>query len=389
MKDMYPASNTIVVQLVEDITAIAEEITVTDASAFPAAPNFATIGTDNNAEVIVYQGVDLGNNKLTGCLRGQSYTTARPWVTGAFVYHSWTAQLANNMMVNIRDISSNKANLSQLCNPNILHNWDFRNPVNQRGHTSYSTGGNVVYSIDRFHLAGGSGSVSIGNGSIGLTADTANFELGQRIENYGRLNGMPLTLSLDVGGTIYKGSAVVDTNVNSTPINVPIAATGFQLQLRIIPELSICAARIFAPGPSTGNLQDIRRIKLEVGAVSTLANDPPADYGVELAKCQRYFLRLATWNVGKIGTGGCDREKANILIPLPTRLRINPVMTYGNISDITIHTGGSMIAATSVTVGSIASNAIELVVYAEGLTSGNAGNLRLINSGYIDLDANL
>lgn len=108
MQDMYPAANTIIVQLLEDITAAVDEITVTDASAFPAAPNFATIGTDNNAEVIVYQGIDLGNNKLTGCLRGQSYTVARAWATGAFIYHSWTAQLANNMMANIDYLKENK-----------------------------------------------------------------------------------------------------------------------------------------------------------------------------------------------------------------------------------------------------------------------------------------
>ena len=34
---------------------------------------------------------------------------------------------------------------------------------------------------------------------------------------------------------------------------------------------------------------DIRAAKLELGTVSTLANDPPMDFGAELLKCQRYF----------------------------------------------------------------------------------------------------
>lgn len=102
LENMYPASNTLVVQLIADISASAQEIAVTDATAFPAAPNFATIGTDNSAEVILYQGIDVGNNALTGCLRGQSETSPQTWGTGAFIYHSFTSTNANAIMNNIR-----------------------------------------------------------------------------------------------------------------------------------------------------------------------------------------------------------------------------------------------------------------------------------------------
>ena len=37
----------------------------------------------------------------------------------------------------------------------------------------------------------------------------------------------------------------------------------------------------------TGTVE-LRRVKLELGPVSTLQNDPPQDYGEELRKCQRY-----------------------------------------------------------------------------------------------------
>lgn len=109
LQTMYPAANSLLVQLTEDISAGVDEITVTDASVFPPAPNFATIGTDNDAEVVVYQGIDLGNNKLTGCLRGQSDTVAKGWTVGAFVYHSWTAANANAMMDNISGLDGAKA----------------------------------------------------------------------------------------------------------------------------------------------------------------------------------------------------------------------------------------------------------------------------------------
>ena len=42
---------------------------------------------------------------------------------------------------------------------------------------------------------------------------------------------------------------------------------------------------LIAPGYSF----NIVAIKLELGSVSTLANDPPADYGEQLALCQCYM----------------------------------------------------------------------------------------------------
>lgn len=106
LQTMYPAANSVIVQTSAEVPASADEIAVTDASVFPTAPNFATIGTDNNAEVILYQGVDIGNNKLTGCLRGRSYTVARNWGVGSYIYHSWTASNANAIMGNVRSIGA-------------------------------------------------------------------------------------------------------------------------------------------------------------------------------------------------------------------------------------------------------------------------------------------
>ena len=38
----------------------------------------------------------------------------------------------------------------------------------------------------------------------------------------------------------------------------------------------------------------LKAVKLEIGSVSTLANDAPPNYAAELAKCQRYFQRFRT-----------------------------------------------------------------------------------------------
>jgi hypothetical protein len=105
---MRRVANTIKVQLTADISASAQIIPVTDASVFPAAPNFATLGEDNTAEVILYNSIHTGQDALTGCLRGQSGTVSKSWKEGAGVYHAWTAATANAMMDNIDALNGSK-----------------------------------------------------------------------------------------------------------------------------------------------------------------------------------------------------------------------------------------------------------------------------------------
>ena len=62
---------------------------------------------------------------------------------------------------------------------NLLDNSNFRNPVNQRGKTSYSAEG---YSIDRwyFYNPNGDGTVTINNGYISLTGGSGAVSLSCR-----------------------------------------------------------------------------------------------------------------------------------------------------------------------------------------------------------------
>ena len=49
----------------------------------------------------------------------------------------------------------------QLSNPNLLDNWYFGNPVNQRGQTEYNTGVPTIYTIDRWLSRNADGSVVV------------------------------------------------------------------------------------------------------------------------------------------------------------------------------------------------------------------------------------
>lgn len=106
---MYRVGNSRITQLTDAITAAAQIILVADIAAFPAAPNLATIGTENDAEVIFYAGIDAGAGTLTGCLRGRSLTSSRAWPIGTDIYHAWTAETANTMMANIDDTAQSLA----------------------------------------------------------------------------------------------------------------------------------------------------------------------------------------------------------------------------------------------------------------------------------------
>ena len=230
-------------------------------------------------------------------------------------------------------------------NKNLLHNWDFRNPVNQRGQTSYAITDNE-YTIDRWKGSAADGTITINSDSITLNATETNFEFGQKVEFFEKLNGETLTLSVDVDGTIYSGTAVVDTTLDSTPINVNIGSTGYKLQLRIIPGGSLFIVRLFAASAGL-TLANVKAMKLELGSTSTLANDPPADYGEQLALCQRYFQKVYVLRP----IVSCVLTRLEFMVPLSVPMRTIPTIESYDVPvwfrvDGTQYTGSSYIAPT-------------------------------------------
>jgi hypothetical protein len=115
----------------------------------------------------------------------------------------------------------------------------------------------------------------------------------------------------------------------------------------------------FAIALTTPVVQDayisIESVKLELGSVSTFANDPPADYGVELAKCQRFFQGLPTGSTFisgfYMGGGNCM-----FTLPMPSSMRVSPVIaninTDSNIGGVQLVGGGPTYAISSVSVAS-------------------------------------
>ena len=102
-KTMYPAiNNSPITALTSDITESDTCIEVDSISSLPTAPNIATIGTDENAELILYTGIS--GSKLTGCTRGFNGTKADAWAAETKIYRAFTAYDHDTFKANIEEI---------------------------------------------------------------------------------------------------------------------------------------------------------------------------------------------------------------------------------------------------------------------------------------------
>ena len=175
----------------------------------------------------------------------------------------------------------------RLSNPNLLDNWYFGNPVNQRGQTSYT---GVGYGIDRWYCESSNGGVTVNNGSITFLPGTY-FQKGEAIQ-YELLKGKTVTLSLlDAENHLYYG-----TGAYGSIVNIPIGSSGWFMSMMYYSAQDNHIFR-FSNGASEES-KNIVAVKLELGSQQTLAhqdengnwvlNEIP-DYGEQLARCQRYF----------------------------------------------------------------------------------------------------
>ena len=212
---------------------------------------------------------------------------------------------------------------------NILHNWYFINPVNQRGLMEYARNGH--YTIDRWILAAVP-SMSVESGFIRLArSNTTGGFIEQIIENPQTYASKTFTASV-----IYRGKAGGNFRIIqiSTQGILSLAGISFPpsddwrlatFTFTSPEDLSIFTFSIQRRSSDDilGEELDIQAVKLELGTVSTLANDPPPDFGTELVKCQRFYIPIDGNYQALVFSGG-QIVWANI--PTPATMRINPVL---------------------------------------------------------------
>ena len=204
-------------------------------------------------------------------------------------------------------------------NPNLLDNWYFANPVNQRGQTSYTVGNTGP---DRWRVWGGSITIT----DSGITPDATGsilqfFEC--PIDDL--LGRMVCATILWSDGTLTTGSAVAPSAFSGATVEVSVAGIcNFGFSRRENVESPYLFVNLSLVGKTA------KAAKLELGTTQTLAhqengvwvlNEIP-DYGEQLARCQRYRIpygKYAQWSAADIQTDYIDFS-----IYLPVFIRTKP-----------------------------------------------------------------
>ena len=228
------------------------------------------------------------------------------------------------------------------CAPNLLRNWYFGRPVNQRGVSgTISTAG---YFLDGWKLV--SGSVTIGTDGI-----TLNGTMAQVLED------APVGT---VTATVLTEAGVVPVGYDSTTKTFTVTAAGTKL----------IAAKL-----EQGDVQTLAR--LEYGA--WVLNQLP-DYGAELARCQRYLVPLASDLVQAviIGTGIIF-----FFVPLPVTMRATPTIVVNDFKVRSVMGGTDQTGFTfAVTAARANGVMISAAKASHGMTAAalNAGAVSLLSA---------
>ena len=293
------------------------------------------------------------------------------------------------------------------CNPNLLDNWYFGNPVNQRGQMSYT---GMVYGVDRWRGSAEDVTVAVVTGGISVSGKQFQ-RLEQRVEDAQSLNGIAVTFSALVknpNGNLRLALYNATTGVLIT--QDAQASEDFQL-VQITATPAISAGDSFSvflyPGANDATAVrtcTIKAVKLELGSQQTLAhqengvwalNEIP-DYGEQLRRCQRYYIRYSAEGQAVLFTG-IVRNNADVRAVLTgLNMRTAPVVGYGGNMRAYIP-GGSPVVVKTVTRDLLTKNGGSLDITtntSSEFTAGlgviiSAANNDTTSESYIDLSADL
>lgn len=291
-------------------------------------------------------------------------------------------ELFNTASFNNR-ISQINTGFSYVSNPNLLDNWYFGRPVNQRGKTSYRA--DWIYTIDRWQVSQNT-TLTVNNGSVSSIGEYSFEPLDEIVD---ALRGRTVTISLlFASGELEFATGVVPTTWGSWDNFALSSHVGLQ-------GIGEDSKRLWFM--INGNAENILAAKLEIGPGQTLAhregdkwvlNEIP-DYGEQLRRCQRYFVRFGypdkycALAMGQARTTG----DTVYLLPIPVTMRTMPsAILYGSIN---FRYGDIYSSATNF---SIEVNGKSSLLCASSVTApskGAACDIFLLPLNYLDISADL
>lgn len=235
---------------------------------------------------------------------------------GAYVRHAMT----NQELTPIAQAVSNR---------NLLDNPWFT--VNQRGQNSY-TGTTNKYGFDRW-LA--NSDISKSDDIITFTSGMAYAMIRQRLDKSLFENGKTYTFSfIKSDGSIASESFVYD-GTSTAWIVVKVWGIG-HYYTTYKNYTDYIEFGIFDTSDASETIS-FKAVKLELGSVSTLAQDTAPNYATELLKCQRYFKRIIIGErIGRVNNAGLTirfgLDEVENMRSSPTATEVVDAQTEINIS---------------------------------------------------------
>lgn len=256
-------------------------------------------------------------------------------------------------------------------NRNLLDNPWFT--INQRSATTIPVGG---YGVDRWK-GGSAGAANVVSGGLQFSGAANAYQVPDSTF-FSSLVGKTATASLLFSdGTVQSGTKTITNSV---------VEFGTFNGVR----LYISSSHNFNMETSAGASATIRAVKLEVGSYSTLANDVPPDYGEELRKCQRYFVRVPLSTGQACATGFANSTTSiRFLIPVPTTMRSSPSVAITG-SSVANGNGAQLTISAFNTPAVLATCGVTCACTVSGATQYQSYSLSSTNTtSYIDLSADL
>ena len=300
-----------------------------------------------------------------------------------------------NIAVSTADSTPISGAVKYRTNPNLLDNWYFGRPVNQRGQTEYTAGG--AYTLDRW-WAQYDTTLSIVDGGIKIGG---KWDVQQYFET--TLPNATYTLSL-----LYKD------RTGSDPLRLLIGnRTDGDLAQTESKDASGILSVTFSTAKSnkvnfgftgsTDNSATIIAAKLELGDTQTRAhkengvwvlNEIP-DFGEQLRRCQRYCVDVTSSLIfnsmygGTLFSTGCD-----FLVPIPVTLResgsVPVVICNPSEWQVAVVAANEYFTPTSIRVSQIASGAVSLrCLFSHSLSSQYCDLRKVTDSAKLILSKDL
>lgn len=206
---------------------------------------------------------------------------------------------------------------------NLLDNSDFRNPVNQRGQTSY-TSDHGGYTIDRW-IANEAITLNVNTSSVtALSSGNTQNEFYQKIANPDRLLGKAITFAIKTGtGTFVTNATIPSVFPGSWTTLGSEVDTDFG-QIRVQMSDNSTHTILAAVTVKSGAGVTIHWAALYEGEYTseTLPEYQPKGYAAELAECMRYYQK---GDIPIFATDWHGVYKGSTLFYIP--MRVPPTMT--------------------------------------------------------------